>query len=219
MKLKQYVLNNRAIAYIRYALGEGFSLARLLLNRQDLEEGHVVTFLPENLSEEQLYDFRAGGKLLVPPNAVLQTFDSLGRAIKIEPIPSTLSHLALLIHDYLIKECQAIAVFQDGMAEATDKWITQNQNYRIMIAEGRVYHFLTTEDAEPSKIERVVSKAETIYPPLIGVMAVVEAELLGRWGENRVEVSREELSILAAQSDQIVIGAYDGEGYLIWTKP
>jgi hypothetical protein len=219
MQLKQYVLNTRAIAYIRYALGEGFSLAHLLLDRQDLEQGYVVTFLPENLSEEQLYDFRAGGKLLVPPDAVLRTFDSLGRAIRIEPILSTLSHLVLLIHDYLRKECHGIAVFQDGMAEATDKWVTQNRNYRIMIAEGRIYHFLTTEDAEPAKIERVVRRAETIYPPLIGVMAVVEAELLERWREDRVELRREELSILAAQADRIVIGAYDGEGYLLWVKP
>jgi hypothetical protein len=88
-----------------------------------------------------------------------------------------------------------------------------------MIAEGRIYHFLTTEDAEPAKIERVVRRAETIYPPLIGVMAVVEAELLERWREDRVELRREELSILAAQADRIVIGAYDGEGYLLWVKP
>jgi len=221
MQLKQYDLDGRAIAYIRYALGEGFSLAHFLLNRQDLEQGHVITYLPENLSEEQLYNFHLGGKLPVPPDAVFRTLDSLGRAIRIEPIPSTcLSHLVFVIRDYLRKDRHAIAVFQDGLAEATDKWVTTNRDTHIIIADGRVYHLLTTEDAEPEKIEHVVRTAETIYPPLIGVMAVVETELLERWLADRVvEVSREELSILAAQSDQMVIGAYDGEGYLLWTKP
>ena len=62
----------------------------------------------------------------------------------------------------------------------------------------------------------MIRKAHNVYPGLIGVMtSLPEGHYLAL---EKKKITSEELKLLAERAEKIIVGAYDGEGYLIWSK-
>ncbi len=210
-------LGSEALEYIRASLAQGKTLASYLLQRPDLENGHVLTFLPPQVSEEQVKEFTFGGKLPTPP-AETHTFFTAkdGSRYKAIPIPNTDFWLVAAVEDFLKAGEGAICCFEDALAKPGDPWLSALDT-PVWVFQDEVYHFLVYTDPKGRKIESVIRRAKSIFPPLIGaftfvtkkIEAVVDARGLGST----------ELKTLAENAEKIVVGAYDGEGYLIWCSP
>ena len=72
---------------------------------------------------------------------------------------------------------------------------------------------LAEEDAKPEQIKATIAEAETL-PIFIGAISILPQD--SRIYSAQREQAGEELRSLADRAENFIVGAYDGEGYLIW---
>lgn len=209
-------LGPEAVSYIRDCLANGKTLARYLLQRPDLESGTVTTFLPSDVGKEAATQFKWGGKLRRDPATFVYRTEPDGSRTRWEPVPNTDPWLVSIIQAFLRAAEDRVCIFENALARPSDPVLSRSES-RVLVFDNEVYHFLSAADWASTIIAQAIREAGCPYPPLIGAMASA-ADEAGFSGEGR-QISSAQLKVLAERTEKIVIGAYDGEGYLIWSKP
>ena len=74
---------------------------------------------------------------------------------------------------------------------------------------------VSAEDAELHLVKVSIREAQ-YFPVFVGVLSVWPVD--SRLAPERHGITDEELHALADRAEKIIVGAYDGEGYLIWAK-
>jgi len=214
---REFQLGPEALEYIKKCLAQGKTLAGHLLRRRDLATGEVSTFFPSEVSTEQVKEFTFGGKLPTPPAETHKFFTAKdGSQYKAIPIPNTDFWLVGAVQDFLRGREEAICVFEDALARPGDRSLSALDT-NVWAFNDEVYHFLTHADLEDTKIEAVIRRAMSVFPPLIGVLS--SASRLTDLAVRTREVTSGKLKTLAENAEKIIVGAYDAEGYLIWHRP
>jgi len=201
------------------------SLAHHLLKREDLAEGRIITCVLEDVPEDDLYHFRWGGKLKVDPNSIEYWKEGEGilRSVPIEyfgegvqrlravPIPSATPWLVAAVQEYLRSAPNRVCIFDRCIASAGDRWIARSD------FQNQVYFALFHKDAESKeRVASAISHASDVWL-FYGVMSSLPPDSgLDPEGD---AITRDAMEMLAQRTEKIVVGAYDGESYLIWSKP
>jgi hypothetical protein len=196
---REYVLGPKANGYIGDCLEYGHSLTRHLRRGRDLVNGRVVTRLAPEANTDELDKFEWGGKY---PES------SIGRH------PNSVDDLASYILDFLQSGEGRICVFENHLGRRTDPWLLQAES-RVHFFGEEVYHVVSAEVVDLDSIKAAINEAEDVTL-LIGVLSVWPEG--SRLSPERREITDEELRALAEGAEKIIVRAYDGEGYLIWTK-
>ncbi len=216
--LEEVILDQRALDYIEQFLEDGYTLSRDLL-RLPLAVGRVVTHLPPNAPPTALSNFRWGGVL--PSFSELESWhvNANGQRTRFVSVSSNPLRqeidavLADFIADYLQGPGRCYAVIEDTNARPDDaslgSWVGQWFSY-----ESEVYQFLTTADIDSAVILRTW-RGTGSYRPLGILVAGPDLPDL----THGQEVTVETLQQLTDHTDHLIIGAYDGEGELLWSKP
>jgi len=210
---EEVVLGVEGVHYIVECLKEGRTLAQYLLSRE-LGFGSVQTLLPPGVDQDTLTSFRVGGKFPTPPQSTWRSLEGGGYAV---PIPNANACLAKIIKSFLADSNQNICIFENALAGANDPYLTTLTS-TICTYKDEVYHLLTSKDATATncRIETTIEEATSI-PIFIGALTSWQREPLELLPP-RIQLTEDSLSQLALQAKHIVIGAYDGESYLIWTE-
>jgi hypothetical protein len=196
---REHRLGSPANEHILECLKYGHTLSRhLLRRRQGLKEGRVITRLPLGANTGELDKFEWGGKY--PPAA-----DAKG-------LPSARDDLVSRIGDFLKRKEGGVCIFENYLARRTDPALSRARS-RVRLYGDEVYHVLTEEDAKPEPIKAAVAEAEGL-PIFIGALSTLPQG--SRIYSAQRELAGEELRALADRAEKIIVGAYDGEGYLIW---
>lgn len=203
-----------AVEYIRECLADGNTFAQLLLAGMDLDAGQTITVLPQEVGDESAREFRTGGKLPVPPHAQKVFAGPDGSQWRMEPKPSMELHLVTTIREFLGAESERIVMFENHSASPGDPFLARSGT-QILVHQDEVYHFLISDDHEPAKIVQTVRVAES---PHLFICAMTSVSNRDSWPSQTGKVTREELENLVKRTERIVIGAYDGEGYLFWSR-
>jgi len=190
------------IGYVTKCLELGKTLSKLLLQIRDLNTGRVVTRLPSDLDDATAKDFETGGKL--PPLSP--------RTTTLQPVPNTDLLLSEEIQVFLAAGDRNVCIFEDASASPSDPFL-HSLDTRYVTFEDEVYHLLCQADKDQDSILATVRRAHswlfigvlTSAPP--GVDLCSEGVL-----------TKSLLKFLAEEARKIVVGAYDGEAYLIWTR-
>jgi len=191
---RAFSLPAEANRYIRNCLEAGNSLAKHLLTQLDLENGRVVSFLPPGVNPSVAQQFRYGG---------------------VASAKESISCLVALIRTFLSTGEGRLCICENALARPNDP-ILSSSDTRILIFKNEVYHFLSEGDVESRKIRQTIGEAESAYL-FIGVMTSVPKESSFSHEARRITIPSDELlRVLAERAEKIVVGAYDGEGYLIW---
>ncbi len=216
--VEEVVLGQTALDYIRGFLEDAYTLSRDLL-RLPLATGRIVTHLPPNAPPAALIDFRSGGVLPSFPELESWHVDANGQRTRLvsvggNPVYQEIKAvLADFIADYLQGPGRRYAVFEDTYARPDDAspgaWTEQWFSY-----ESEVYLFLTAADVDPEIILRTWGTAHS-YRPLGILVAGPDLPDL----TNGQAVTAETLQQLTNHTDHLIIGVYDGEGELLWSKP
>jgi hypothetical protein len=128
------------------------------------------------------------------------------------PVPNLDALLVSRIATHLKSHHLAICMFENALAHANDPWLYQSKVHTLICGQD-VYHFLTNED-DPNLIQLTVKKARSIEPPLVGVLS--ESSSPPSFPDGRIKLS--DLRRIAERTEQLLVGAYDGEGFLVWHK-
>jgi hypothetical protein len=210
---REIQLGEEARNYMSSSLAVGKELSASLLRTVTFSTGVLSTSLPVEVTWEEANQFRVGGKLRSPRNGVHMTSaDGTGKAV---PIPNLDDLIVSVVETHLRLERRAYCVFEDAIARPGDPWL-ERTHLALMMSREAVYYLLTSEDANRERIEATVRRAKSISPPLIGALAFLPVdEQLPR--ADRALTDRD-FSSIATQTESVIVGAYDGEGFVIWSR-
>jgi len=190
------------------------SLAHHLLTRDDLAGGMVITCVPKKTPQEALYHFREGVKL----KAELSTVEELGEETQgWHPVPEggTYFWLVRVVMEYLRGRPDKVCMF-DSWTKSPDDITLARLDPRPHIFQNQVYFALFHKDADRKEtVASVVGHA--MEPFFFGVMSSLP--MSSGLDPESGTITSDVLEMLAQRAEKIVVGAYDGESYLIWSKP
>ena len=188
-KCREYILPVSADKYILDRLDNGGILGKLLREKKNIPMAEKVTYMPEGLNVDALEDYGWGN----PP-------DGYGY---------TMEWLIVKIQKFLSLSEKRIILLQHRFAKPSDPWI-ERTGTQINSFNDEVYLSISSEQGKQvDYIEERISDAET--PFFIGIMSSLpnEIELLPK------ELDEATLLYLVKQTEHLIVGAYDGCGYII----
>lgn len=215
MKYKEFILGQVAIKFIKERLSYGYNdnLSKYLLEKFNLDNGKVVTYLPYYVNQEPTIENLEGGILPEPPGEYMMGND--GKRHRVVLIPSTYDALVDIIKEYLDKGEKRICILEDAIQKPADPHVFDNPT-EILIYNDEVYHILSGDNIEKEKIDKSINVAHTTYQ-FVGVLTYMpnEIRIPPKMGE---KITLDNLKHFAEKTEKIIIGAYDGEGFLIWSS-
>ncbi|MBI1923433.1 hypothetical protein HYR99_04195 [Candidatus Poribacteria bacterium] len=193
---REVSLPTEANKYIRECLEDGNSLAKHLLTQLERESGRVVTFLPHGVAPGTTQQFKSGG---------------------VTSAKESESWLVTLIQASLSRGEGCLCFLENALARPSDPILSSSKT-RILIFRDEIYHFLSERDVESEKIRQTIRRAESPHL-FIGIVTSLPKERSFPYEARKVTITSDELlRDLAERTEKIVVGAYDGEGYLVWNK-
>jgi hypothetical protein len=192
------------IDYVRRRLTEGKTLSRHLLAEQNLDRGTVVAYVAAEADPEQTEQFEVGHACESPEDSVAFTSAS-GTRWRMTRTPT--ADLVDTIAGFLGEAKDALCIFEHGLARRTDPFL-ESARFRVAFYGDEVYPFAAAGD-DHARIGGALRGATTPYPPLVGALTHGDLSTRADLGENA-------LASIAAKTERIIVGAYDGEGYVIW---
>ncbi len=207
-ELREFGLGAEGLQYVASHLTWGHTFSKCVLERVDLSKGDVVTHLPPTVPAVEVVKFDQGGKLPTPPRETWLKTEG-GVAI---PIPNTLPHLTKAISAFLSTP-GGICLLENADASRSDPWLERCES-RIAFFDDEVYHVLeATTDEE--MIDLSIRRAQSAWT-FVGALASLSDRL--SLPADRGELTLEFLRSLAERVEQVFVGAYDLEGYVIWRR-
>jgi hypothetical protein len=207
--LTDITLDQRAYTYIRDQLTDGDVLARHLVGIVN-DGGTVYALLPEGVSLESASSFVQGGKLPTPPSSEWRH----GKNSIVVPVPNTNEALAGKIESFLTGGEQRICVFENAVARTRFPYVAHFTD--ILICADRVYHVIRGPSPTRSDVLSTIREAASLQGCL-GAMTSLPDRLNWPKGSQQM-VSEADLAELAQRSEKVIVGAYDGESYVIWER-
>jgi hypothetical protein len=214
MSLEITRLGTEALLYMKEHLADGRAFSQFLLQTHNLDKGSVITFLPPGTSSEVSIQFTTGGKLphLSKESEKEITSDD-GSRWRMVPKPDTSAQLVGIMQNFLLNDQWNVAVFEDASAAPTDPWLS-SAGTRLLTYDDEVFHCLGSVDAnEPERILNTIDVARSWR--FVAALTCVQR---ATFAERTQKLDREELQTLAQEAKIIIVGAYDGEGYLVWQQ-
>jgi hypothetical protein len=208
-ELRETTLGESAFEYIERALRRPRELCRSLQRNLELKSGKITTYLPPSVKPEAIHQFELGGKLPQPASA-----DAPGRHTV--PIPNLYDALATRVVAHLNSVDSALCIFENGVLRPHHPALHRLPKIHTLICEDTVCHFLTAADRNDyGLIINTIKVSGAPAPPyLVGCASRLSTATL--LGEETVDSSS--LDTITEYTKEMFIGAYDGEGFLIWSR-
>jgi len=201
-----------AINYLRQKLGSGKTLAGLLLESVDFATGAVAVLNAVALSGSLITEFNWGHVPPAPESA--QYIKIQGRPFLAYPTANSYEHLTEVIYSSM-ESPESICLMENMLASPNDPWLKRAKS-RLARYGPEVYHILTRSDRGEEKIEDTLREAESL-PVFVGAIGRQPPDpiLVDPVDSN---ISTGQLRTFAKTAHCIFVGAYDGEGYVVWRR-
>ncbi|HEX9930047.1 MAG TPA: hypothetical protein VGB02_16055 [Pyrinomonadaceae bacterium] len=201
-----------AVNYIRECLSNGGTLSKFLLQNQNLNYGSVATYLPSTISNEFAKDFETGGKL--PPFMDSPQFlDASDKKLALVPKPNIDHLLVKEITDHLKERKENICLFEDAWANPKDHFLITS-DVEFSTYNDEVFYILNGENVSSKEILKTIRYARSWL--FLGFLTSKSKTIVS--DESIKFLTIDELELLAEKTTKVIVGAYDGEGFLIWNK-
>lgn len=214
---QKITLGKDALPYFPYRLKEGNKIARILLKNYDLFKGKVYTYSPRGYQKKDIEkkDFEGPLSKMSKPYKKHrdQNKETTTGTIMI-PIFSTDDILVDLMIKHL-DEKGGIIFFEDHIRTVENMEFIKDLPHFI---EGdKVYYHLDNSNKNDLKlIDKIVKFSADFWPGLIGAITNIKKDEFSKLKEGKL--NNELFKKISQSTEKIILGAYDGEGYLIWEK-
>ena len=210
---KEIILGEEAKNYVEKHLSYGQTLSKLVLEYIDLKLGNVITGLPSDANLDKINDFDSGGILPAIEKSKWRTIvgeDGVEHIMK--PIPRNFSYAVNIIGAFLKGNKDRLCVFENVKAGPSDPILLKHSS-AILTFKKEVYHVLTNREISEEEVVRAIKESESLWT-FVGFMTSLQG--IKKESLSSKELSSEAMKILAENVEKIIVGAYDGEGFLIW---
>jgi hypothetical protein len=204
---KKNVTGTASFNYIKEQLKLGKSLSKVL-NKLALEEGEVLAFVPNDISEKKLYNFNIGG--IYPLKKELSTIKNI--------LPVRNDSKIILIDEitsYIDLDKSNCCIFEDSLTHITDPVLLSSGLEFISFNNEDIYYFFNWENNRKEEIYKGLIRSEN-YIFLCVLSSINSEDQLSL--KSSVNIYLSTLDHIADKLTAFFIRAYDGEGYLMWHK-
>jgi hypothetical protein len=208
---REVPLGAAGIRYVSDQLYQGKTLARFLLQTQQLGSGHVSTFLPHSVPDTEAMNLRSGVLPEPPPetHTIMRAPD--GTVTRAVPVSHMDEAFVPLLHSFLQGGGERLCIFENELLRPTDP-VVSRLGERFVIYSDEVYTVLLRDDSE-SQIARTLLGTNDPWLA-IGAMTSLP-DLVATLGAMR-EITQDQLLACAQRAAGILVGAYDDEGWVLW---
>jgi hypothetical protein len=212
----------RVRPYIEEWLLKGWTLGRRFLESTDLSIGHVLTTLPSVVEVEAAStDLSFGGKVprgpwplcgvLTHPDGQRTPTDDLEQGVLTFATDWLVGRRDGLL--VLFYEIVPSAGPPGDQGRAT---LRSRERVRVGTFGRETYHLLPSQDfTDLDRIIHAVGNVTSASGKMLGLLAT--SSKLPPVGVV-TELDREFMDALALDTEAVLVGAYDGEGHLVWTR-
>lgn len=180
-------LGQSAADYIMRELQGGRALSRALLDA-NLTGGRTWAYVTDQADKSAIENFSQAG---------------VGGRTETE------TRLASFVQEYLQRGSTMTAAFEDIFAGAGDPVLAKPHNPPYFVVDNEVFDFIQGPGHSLTEIRRLLSAARTYR--MVGVLGSTKHLEPGS------VVARDVLEDLIKHGDHVIIGAWDGEGEIMWS--
>jgi hypothetical protein len=202
--------------YIRDRLASGSALAHLLLEGLDLASGHAWTYLPPAMTDAQATRFADAGVTRLATGAPAEAFEHSD--VRREVVHNLVAPLlAIQIANFLTQDERGIAVWNDPLASAEDRWVRDHPEEPLLFLGQEVYYALSHATVSPAAITAGLSVMGAWWGSP-AVLAELSDAALRPFLTPRASLTAQHLQALVDHCRMLFFMAYDGEGYVLWSR-
>lgn len=183
----------------------GKSLSRLISLLQ-LKEGKIYSFAPKHTSKKSLFEFNKGGIYSLTKKNI---FENGLIAIRNDSKKIILN----LLYEYINKNNDNLCIFEEPNAIPSDKWISNSKMEYAFL--GNEIYYLFQKSNNKVDLEKAFKTSEGYY--FLCVLSTVKSYNRPQFLIKK-EINSNLLSEIVENLSCFFIRAYDGEGYLMWSK-
>jgi hypothetical protein len=214
LNFKEHKFGLEGTKYVKECLSHGKTLAQNILNSLNLDAGYVVTLLPSDTDPEAAVDFEHGVLPLPPESEWHDSLAENGSKSVWVPIHNMNFYVESIVEAFLHAKEGHVCIIEENLARAGDPALS-SRKIRPLIFDSEVYYLLRGKWVKRTEIEEAIKQSHTI-PYFIGALTFLPKGINFLKSDGFLAI--EEIKILAENAQKIFVGAYDGEGYLIWHR-
>lgn len=201
-KLTKYTLElEKAYPYWYDHVKCGLSLSARILEKINFFEGRLFTLLPDTANFLKLNSFNTG---ILPSLGK----DTSGKFVNAWKVPTLDEELSEFIYQFLEKDREHAVVFEHALARPHNQSI-KDLDAELAIRGNEVYYGMHSGTSK-SIIHDAIADTDQVWHFL--VVLTHDIDKIGP------TLTDEEVNQIINNTSCIIIGAYDGEGYLFWEK-
>lgn len=209
MKLEKYILeHNKTLLYVLEVLNGGKTIANKIVDSGVVQNGVCFTFMPSKIDVKTLYQFKYGGLLQQNP---IEEIVVLGKKYKARKKPKLNVELSMFIFNELSKNNKLSCLFEDYLAELTHPHIDLFYETGVSY-NNEIYYLVNQKNLTQNLIFRCIKEMDLCWH---GVIILSEVNLQDI---NNKQLSDKQVVELCHNIKTIIVGAYDGEGYVFWER-
>lgn len=208
--LQRYPLSfDKAFAFYIEALQGVNVLSDAILTVVSCEKGRFFTLLPDNAHFDQLYHFTHG---ILPQEPTkrgkvgnLPGIHTYSQITSMEEEFSAFLYEQMRLHSYQFLSDDYNAAYKEVQNK---EWFNLYGMYYLE----EIYSILSPEDATPKLIEQCLSHSKTFWHAL-SILSKKSA-----LGSKKKAVQLSDIQEFCKFAHFVLVGAYDGEGHIIWER-
>jgi hypothetical protein len=203
---KRNVTTITAFNYLRKQLDMGISLSQCI-SKLPLENGSVYSFVPEDVSDEVLYNFEFGG---------VYPFDiEKAKATRLSLVQNDARTIVLSeIQNYLDESEVNCCIFEEPNASPDFPWVKTSGMEYVHLNNQEMFFFFDKENNDKEKVRDAFTTSEVYI--FLCVLSELNKEEISQFAAFK-EIRIDALELFTKNMKSFFVRAYDGEGYLMWT--
>ena len=205
----EFELGDTARDYIRGQLESARGLSREVHSTLDLSRHDVKTVLPSDTSDAGLVAFESGG--VIPPAEVHEMVVS-GVPQMIKVVETAYFYPVAEIAKFLSGGPDRICIIDNRTDISDSPPYTEGASYNASW-KNELYPVIAGDGSNLAQIEECLYTSDMIEPLL---MFFVSGATLKSPGTGTLQLSQADLTRIASRISGVMVGAYDGEGFLLW---
>jgi hypothetical protein len=202
------VTGDGSSAYIRKQLLRGRSLSDGLKNLP-IEKGTVYAFVPSGIELDKLYRFENGG--IYSSDEELRNRTARFSAVRND----ALTPISAEIERLITTEKKQCCLFEEPVLWSTDEELNNNGIEFICVDDKQVFYFFNRNNADLEKLRQAILVSDSYV--FTCAVSSLDINLQSTFSSSK-EITAELLDEFVRNVFVFFIGAYDGEGYLMWVK-
>ncbi|MFI0436150.1 MAG: hypothetical protein ACH350_10605 [Parachlamydiaceae bacterium] len=207
--LDKYELNyENALEYVKNDLDDVNVLSKELLKLLNFKNGYFFTMLPSRAKFKEIYNFKVGG--ILPQNPIKEYYvDGIKSNYSVKN--SINNELSFLILNEMKKNFDLSFVVDKVTGTANNVYYYTFSDCNPLFYNEEVYFLLNKVNASAEVICKCL-QASTSFWHSLSIFTMADLVNVKK------TFTLEQIKEICVKTELIMVGAYDGEGYVFWEK-